>query len=163
MWRILSLMGILLLFTACHQPDEKKINDLEKRIVQLEKELSSVYKPGFGEMMGEIQMHHAKLWFAGKNNNWHLADFEIEELDEIIENIEKYQKDRKETEYLNMIEPALDSLKSAIRQKDGKLFEKNYLLFTKACNECHVATDFGYNRVKVPDTPPVDNQVFEIE
>ena len=35
--------------------------------------------PGFEEFMSNIQAHHAKLWFAGQNHNWKLADFEIHE------------------------------------------------------------------------------------
>ncbi|MGH2563654.1 MAG: hypothetical protein ACRDE5_04015, partial [Ginsengibacter sp.] len=40
------------------------------------------YAPGLGEIMGGIQMHHAKLWYAGINDNWELAQYEIDELKE---------------------------------------------------------------------------------
>ena len=34
------------------------------------------YKPGLGEFMTATQLRHAKLWFAGKDNNWDLAAYE---------------------------------------------------------------------------------------
>ncbi len=35
-----------------------------------------MYQPGMGELMTTIQLHHAKLWFAGKNANWALAAYD---------------------------------------------------------------------------------------
>jgi hypothetical protein len=32
---------------------------------------------------------------------------------------------------------------------------------TAACNNCHVATNFGFNRVQRPASNPYPNQVFE--
>ena len=39
--------------------------------------------------MTYIQIHHSKLWFAGKNQNWELAKFELDEISETIEAIKK--------------------------------------------------------------------------
>ena len=36
------------------------------------------YAPGLGEFMTATQLRHAKLWFAGKENNWDLAAYEID-------------------------------------------------------------------------------------
>ena len=43
------------------------------------------YEPGLGEIMTAIQLRHAKLWFAGKSNNWSLAAYEIDEIKEGLE------------------------------------------------------------------------------
>jgi molecular chaperone GrpE (heat shock protein) len=163
MKRLILIFVSALLFTACSHQEPEKIKTLENRISELEKQLSEVYRPGFGEMMSGIQVHHSKLWFAGRNRNWQLASFEIKELKEIIEDIEKYQKDRKDTKLMHMIEPALDSVKTAISAKDLEKFTKSYEFLTSSCNECHVLTDFGYNIVKTPDAPPVGNQEYKLK
>src|SRR5664279_1668764 len=62
---------------------------LQNRIDELEVKLKDTYKPGFGEFMSGIQAHHAKLWFAGQNQNWKLANFEIHEIMEAIDDIKK--------------------------------------------------------------------------
>lgn len=43
------------------------------------------YQPGLGEFMTATQLRHAKLWFAGEQNNWDLAAYEIDEIKEGLE------------------------------------------------------------------------------
>jgi hypothetical protein len=154
---LLLLSGML----ACNQ--QKKNGSIsEKRIDSLEKKLSVTYKPGFGEFMSGIQSHHAKLWFAGINQNWKLADFEIHEIMENISAIQKYQTERPESEKIGMINPALDSVNLAIKNKDLVLFKSNYSILTNTCNNCHRATNFEFNVVKIPDLQTFSNQDFKV-
>ncbi|MBO9531092.1 MAG: hypothetical protein J7514_15265, partial [Acinetobacter oleivorans] len=71
---------------------------MQNRIDSLQSQLEHSYKPGFGDFMGRIQVHHNKLWFAGQNQNWKLADFEIHEISEAVSDIQKYQAHRKESQ-----------------------------------------------------------------
>ncbi len=73
--------------------------------------------------MSNIQLHHAKLWFAGINRNWELAQFEIHEIQEALEDISNFNADRPETKAITMINPAIDSLSTAISKKDLDLFK----------------------------------------
>src|ERR1700742_1769981 len=43
------------------------------------------FEPGLGEFMTATQLRHAKLWFAGRENNWDLAAYEIDEIKEGLE------------------------------------------------------------------------------
>src|SRR3984957_17639361 len=43
------------------------------------------YKPGLGELMTATQLGHAELWFAGKDHNWDLAAYDIDEIKEDLE------------------------------------------------------------------------------
>ncbi|MCM4169357.1 hypothetical protein KCTC52924_00575 [Arenibacter antarcticus] len=147
------------LFACNQQKDNTKI--LQNRIDSLEIKIANTYKPGFGDFMSSIQAHHSKLWFAGQNQNWKLADFEVHEIMEAIEDIQKFQAGRKETEMIGMINPALDSINNAIEKKDPVLFENSYTLLTISCNKCHQAVDLGYNVVKTPDSSPFSNQDFK--
>ena len=156
---------ILILFTfglfACNQQTDK-IQILQNRVDSLQSKLADTYKPGFGEFMSSIQIHHNKLWFAGQNQNWKLADFEIHEIIENIDAIKKYQSERKESQEIDMLEPALDSMNAAILQKNPLAFKNSYILLTNTCNDCHRATDFEFNVVKIPDNPPFSNQDFKV-
>jgi hypothetical protein len=137
--------------------------ELQNRIDFLERKLDSTYKPGFGEFMSNIQVHHAKLWFAGENQNWPLADFEIHEIKENLENIQKFQSERKEAQMVIMINPAIDSVSLAIQQKDPELFKTTYTSLTNGCNTCHRLVNYSFNQVKIPDAPPFSNQDFSVE
>lgn len=148
-------------YVGCNRSADNTAS-LQNRIDSLEKRLSKTYKPGLGEFMSSIQVHHAKLWFAGQNRNWKLADFEVHEMMEAFDNIRQYQAERKESEKTTMIDPALDSVNAAIMQKDAAYFNRSYVLLTNTCNNCHHAVNFEFNVVKVPDIPPLSNQDFKI-
>jgi hypothetical protein len=75
MRQVLLIILTFALFACNQQADNTKI--LQIRIDSLENKLADTYKPGFGEFMGGIQAHYSKLWFAGKNENWKLAEFEF--------------------------------------------------------------------------------------
>jgi hypothetical protein len=160
--KILILLFITFLISSCSDNLDNN-RTLQSRIDSLEKKLAGVYKPGLGEFMSGIQVHHAKLWFAGKNQNWELADFELHEILEAMENIKKYEQDRKETKMINIIDFALDSVDNSIKQKDPVRFNSSFTLLTKTCNSCHQAAEFGFNVVKIPDAPPFSNQDFELK
>ena len=160
MRQLFSIMLTLGFISCNQQTDNNKV--LQNRIDSLESKLSDTYKPGFGEFMSGIQAHHSKLWFAGQNKNWKLADFEVHEIMEAIEDIQKFQTERKESQMIGMINPALDSINNAIQQKNPVLFKSSYTLLTNTCNNCHHAANFEFNVVKIPDTQPFSNQDFKI-
>ena len=158
----MKLAYILLLafgLFGCNQQTEQT-QLLQNRIDSLEKKLSDSYIPGFGDFMSSVQVHHNKLWFAGQNQNWKLADFEVHEIMEAIDDIQKYQTERKESQMVGMIVPALDSVNVAIQRKSPNQFKRSYTLLTNSCNNCHRATEFEFNVVKIPDNPPFSNQDF---
>lgn len=158
----LTLIAITFL-NACQDQNGGETQALKARIDSLEKQLADTYKPGFGEFMSGIQVHHAKLWFAGLNQNWELADFEVHEMMEGLENIRKYQPERKESEKIPTLNPAIEGVNAAIQKKDAAAFKSSYDALTTACNDCHRSVNYGFNLVKTPERPPFDNQVFRAE
>ena len=152
-----------LIVIAAFSCNQSITNDvaLQKKIDSLQTEIKNAYKPGLGEFMSQIQMHHAKLWFAGKEENWQLADFEIGEIQEALDDIRKYCADRPEVKSIGIIVPAMDSLSVAIKEKDESKFRSGFTLLTATCNDCHKATNHGFNVIKIPDVPPVTNQFFK--
>ena len=153
------IVSSLIVFASCGQ--QANTSTLQTQIDSLTKQLAQTYKPGLGEFMMGIQVHHAKIWFAGKNQNWALADFEIGEIKETLEDVKKYCTDRPEIKSLPILYPALDSVTTSIKAKNSKQFEKNFVLLTNSCNTCHKSTHHEFNVIKTPDTPPFTNQEFQ--
>ena len=143
--------------------NSNEVQQLNTRIDSLSKELARTYKPGLGEFMSGIQVHHEKLWFAGEAQNWALAGFEIGEIKETLDDIRTYNTDRAEIRSLVMIDPAIDSITNAIKQKNPLLFKSSFVLLTNTCNNCHHATNHEFNVIKIPDTPPFSNQDFKVQ
>ena len=161
-------LAIFLFFAAftilysCKQQNEVPHN-LQQQIDSLQQQLKNCYKPGMGDFMAALQIHHAKLYFAGQAANWKPATFEMKEIGEAFDGIRQYNTDRPELKSIDMIKPALDSVAQAILLKDGKLFMNCFLNLTKTCNKCHQATNHEFNLIKIPDTPPFSNQIFKVE
>ena len=124
------------------------------------------YAPGLGEMMSLQQMRHVKLWFAGQAENWDLAAYELDELGEGFDDIVKYHPTHKDSPVApkdaipRMVTEPLQALRAAVDKKDAHAFERAYDSLTTSCNNCHQATNFGFNAVQTPATNPYPNQVF---
>jgi hypothetical protein len=155
------LISLVLHLAACNTHSQQA-SQTQSTIDSLQNQLDKAYKPGLGEFMTGIQLHHAKLWFAGQNQNWPLADFEIHEIQESLDDIDEFCKDRPEVRSIGMLRPAIDSVTNSIQQKSLQLFEKSFSLLTTTCNNCHKATDHGFNVVIIPKSPPVSNQDFKV-
>ena len=151
---------VLIIFAGCGDSSNDK---LQNKITMLEQKLDSTYRPRFAEFMTNIQIHHAKLWFAGQNENWQLADFELKEIEENIDNLKKFRPERKETQMVIMINPQLDSVNMSIQQKNPALFKTSFTSLTNKCNTCHMLVNYKFNHVKIPETPPFSNQEFSVQ
>src|SRR6185369_12185424 len=103
------------------------------QIDSLQSQIDNAYKPGLGEFMSSIQVHHEKLWFAGTAQNWQLADFEIHEIMEAVDDIKTYTSDRPETKSIDMLQPAIDSLNKAIGEKNVAVFRQSFIFLTNTC------------------------------
>src|SRR4030095_142742 len=151
---------LLHLLVSCNG-GEQNTAAMQVQIDSLQKKLENSYKPGLGEFMSGIQVHHAKLWFAGLAGNWSLSEFETEEIQEGIDDIQTYCTDRPEVVSIPMINPALDSVELAIKNKSISQFKSIFLLLPITCNNCHRATKHEFNVIRIPDSPPFSNQDFQ--
>jgi hypothetical protein len=157
----LFIAGTIFLFLSSCARSGRRHSALQAKVDSLQRRLDDAYRPGLGEFMSGIQVHHAKLWFAGNAQNWKLADFEVGEIRETLDDVRKYCADRPELASLPMIGPAMDSISSAVKQENLPQFKSAFILLTNTCNNCHRATKHEFNVIRVPQTPPFTNQVFE--
>ena len=122
------------------------------------------YEPGLGEFMMATQLRHAKLWFAGKNNNWALAAYEVDEIKEGLEDAAKYHASNDGVPVAELIkaliDPRLEQLEKAIEGKSSTQFAAAFDELTNGCNSCHAKAGKGFIRIQRPTTPPVSNQNF---
>ncbi len=91
------LMGLAVIFLAgCSQQQNINSNAaLEAKVASLGKTVDDL-KPGLGEIMGVIQQHHAKLYYAGTKSNWPLAGYELDEIQESLDDAMKFYPEFKD-------------------------------------------------------------------
>jgi hypothetical protein len=122
------------------------------------------YAPGLGEFMTATQLRHAKLWFAGKENNWDLAAYEIDEITEGLEDAEKQFPTREGLPVADMIkaniDPAIEELKKAVEARSSAKFAAAFDQLTSACNTCHAGANKPFIRIQRPTSSPLSNQNF---
>ncbi len=144
----LFIVSIVLLF-SCNQTPEKQ--EVEQYPVL--------------ETMGYYQRFSHKLWMAGKNQNWELADFYTHELEEVTERLIEGNVIHDDYNLSNLSEamllPKIEKVEQAIRQKDEVLFLENYELLISSCNLCHNTTKHNFIKITIPNDSTVWNQEFD--
>jgi hypothetical protein len=157
---ITLLVTGLIYFFSCQQPASN--NSTSQLTADSLHKLVAQYAPGLGEIMGGIQTHHAKLWFAATNDNWPLAQYEIDELKERFQQAQEIEN-RPEVKSIPMIYPSIDSVAAAIKEKNLDRFKSSFQLLTATCNNCHSDNNFSFNVITIPTAPPVTNQDFKVK
>jgi len=117
--------------------------------------------------MSLTQMRHLKLWFAGQAENWALASYETDELEEGFRDVVRFHPTHKGIPVpLSQLVPEftdgpIEALRSAIERRDLVGFTAAYDSLTGACNGCHGAASFSFNVVERPSANPYSNQRFQ--
>jgi len=126
------------------------------------------YAPGLGEIMSLTQMRHLKLWFAGEAENWALAAYETDELEEGFSDAVEFHPTHKGSPIrLSHLVPEftagpIAALRTAIQRRDPAEFTAAYDSLTQGCNGCHRAMEFSFNVVERPTANPYSNQRFQL-
>lgn len=124
----------------------------------------AAYAPGLGEIMSLQLMRHAKLWFAGKQKNWPLAAYELDELKEGFEDAARYHPSDDGVPIAQMIGALtpgpMGELSAAIEHENGEEFAKSFDRLSAACNTCHAGAKHGFIRIRRPRASSFSNQDF---
>lgn len=135
--------------------------NLEQRLKKLEAGL-----PDLGVIMSGIQLHFAKLYFAGEARNWELAQFERIEIEENLNTAAAIRPEERGVNLAAIIDAfkntQLTALKDAIEVKDRGLLREAYKDSILMCNTCHQATGRPFISITIPTNPPVSNQRWEV-
>jgi len=134
------------------------IEELAARVKALEELL-----PSQSHLMADVGDHFANLWFAGRAENWPLADFYLGETKSHLHWAVRRIPIRKDSQGQDIhLEPILEAfensqlaqLKTTIDNRDGHAFETSYKESLAVCYACHKASDKPYLRPRVPAEPP---------
>jgi hypothetical protein len=122
------------------------------------------YEPGLGEFMTATQLRHAKLWFAGRNRNWKLAAYEVDEIKEGLQDAAKFHATVDGIPVAEMIksilDPRLEGIEKAVDARNGAQFVSAFDALTEGCNSCHTKAGKPFIRIQRPSESPLSNQNF---
>lgn len=116
---------------------QEKIDALERNI------------GGFGTAMREVDHRYQELYWAGKDENWEYADYQLEDLEEAIENgIERRPKRAQSAKHF--LDVTIPDMEDAIRSKDSTTFFVEFERLRTGCNNCHQMEDVPFIQVGIP-------------
>ena len=148
--------------SGCEKPSpaassQSQPDNLAARVKALEDLL-----PSQSHMMADVGDHFTNLWFAGRAENWPLADFYLGEtrshLRWAVHRIPVRKDNRGQDVNLVSILEAFENsqltrLKQAIDRKERSGFESLYKESLTVCYSCHKAADKPYLRPQIPEHP----------
>ena len=119
--------------------------------------------PSQSHTMTDVAYQFSGLWFAGKENNWPLAAFYLNEARQHIRWTIRIRPIRKDPEgnsvdlkgiYDSIDDSVMMRLQQAIDKKDGAQFAATYKETLVQCYSCHKASGKPYLRPMIPTVPP---------
>ena len=117
-----------------------------------------------GDIMGQTQLRHFKLGYAGELGNWPLASYEVQQIRRSFGEAGRIGEPVGGEPFAKLLDekslPPLGEVEQAIAAKSEKDFIKAFDKLTQACNSCHVAANVGFIKIKVPTASPFSNQAF---
>jgi hypothetical protein len=121
--------------------------------------------PGLGEFMTTMQLHMAKVWFAGKSSNWDLARYELDELRESMEAAQNLDATKNGVDISTVLaavnQTQISQLSEAVDKKNRSNFTHAYDEVLSACNGCHEESGHRFIEITRPTAPPVSNQKWD--
>ena len=136
---------------ACNQKTDKEttqgdwIRGTEKeQIKTIEKQFR-----GFDNAMVETGYRYQELYWAGQDENWEYADYQLDKIKLAIENgLERRPKRAKSAEHF--LTYVLPEMKKSLEKKDVEIFNKNFQTMTINCNSCHSMEKVPFFSVQIP-------------
>lgn len=104
--------------------DQEQIETIEKQF------------RGFDMAMVETGYRYQELYWAGQDENWEYADYQLKKIAKTIKNgLERRPKRSKSAEsFLNVTIPEMEK---ALQKRDSTAFSKQFDLLTNSCTNCH--------------------------
>ena len=114
------------------------------------------FAPGLDDIMTLlVQPRHIKLYYAGLDNNWELASFELQELRSAFRRaartVPRYLDNDMNMAIEAFIQPKMKNLENAIKAGDQKVFDQAYSGLVVGCNACHAFLEHSFLVIKVPN------------
>jgi hypothetical protein len=146
--------------------------DLEARLQGAEAQVAALSErvealtPELAVLMAQVQVQHAKLYYAGHARNWQLAAYSLHEINEALQAVQVFNDQFEDfptplSEVVpSLVGPPLGEIHGAIRSQDGARFDAAFKSLTAACNSCHAMLEHGFIRVREPSAGEFTNQSF---
>lgn len=148
---LFAAMIAVIIISACGGQTEQKLEtrwageDLQEVIQNLESQFG-----GFDQTMIQTNYRYNELYWAGHDENWGYADYQ---LDEMLDNLEKgfIRRPARQASAAQFVDQAAPRLLQAIQAGDKNAFDEAFIRFASSCNTCHAMEDVAFIQMTIPE------------
>ncbi len=119
--------------------------DLQEIISNLESQHG-----GFDRTMIQTNYRYNELYWAGQDENWAYAEYQ---LDEMLEGLEDgfIRRPEREASAAQFVDQAAPRLLQAIQAGDKAAFQESFVRFASSCNTCHAMEEVPFIQMIIPE------------
>ncbi|CAM2064938.1 hypothetical protein SCOR_06155 [Sulfidibacter corallicola] len=99
--------------------------------------------------MWEIGYRYGELYWAGREENWDLAAYQLQKIKKSMD-LAIVRRPKRAESYEVFFANGLPPVTRAVDAKDGESFEAGFQALTTACNACHIAENLAFFQVRQP-------------
>lgn len=104
---------------------------------------------GFDMAMVETGYRYQELYWAGQDENWEYADYQLQKIEKAIKKgLERRPKRAKSADHFLTV--TLPEMKKALEKRDTVVFNTNFQMLTNSCISCHAMEKVPHFIIKEP-------------
>ena len=104
---------------------------------------------GFDMAMMEVGYRYTELYWAGQDQNWDYALYQLDKIKLTVENgIERRPKRAHSAKIF--LDNSINEMKEAIQQPNKPAFNNGFAIFQTACHSCHISEKVSFIKVDLP-------------
>ncbi len=148
---VFAFIAMAIIISACQTATDQTFEtrwageDLQEIVASLENQFG-----GFDQTMIQTNYRYNELYWAGQDENWQYAEYQ---LDEMLGNLEKgfVRRPERQASSVQFVDQAAPRLLQAIEAGDKEAFDEAFTRFASSCNTCHAMEDVAFIQVVIPD------------
>ncbi len=148
---LFAAMMAVIVISSCQQDTEKTYDTrwagetMEEILASFESQFG-----GFSQAMKEVNYRYNELYWAGMDQNWGYAGYQLDKLLGATRNgfIRRPDREPSAAQFVNNTSP---QLMEAIEAGDKELFVERFNRFVESCNTCHEMEDVAFIQTVIPE------------
>lgn len=146
---ITAALAVFLFLIACSNNKNNTQGEWIKGSEEEKIKITERQFRGFDMAMVETGYRYQELYWAGKDQNWGYANYQVEKVKIAVENgLQRRPKRARSAEHF--LTDVLPQIQKSVDAKDSAEFNNRFLILTSNCNSCHAAENVSFFTVKTP-------------
>ncbi|WP_299158375.1 hypothetical protein [uncultured Tenacibaculum sp.] len=149
--KFLRLITTIFVLTSCNSKDTYKpiqgkwIKGTEQEKLQT---IESQFR-GFDKTMVEVGYRYQELYWAGQDENWDYANYQLQKINKAIK-LGLQRRPKRAVSAENFLNYVIPEVKKSIKAKNKVDFDNNFKMMRTNCSSCHMAERVPSFTVQIP-------------